>query len=850
MAEAQVCEPEPTFTVIEVRLPKSSEKTPDATAQLFASFSGLAKKKMFQFGPPASLSFEIACYDQLIHFLVVCPKNQTAYVESQIAGQYPESLITQLPVDYLEERIKKGTPVVAQLELASLFCLPIRTFRDAANIDLLASLLGTMSKAGPDDFMAIQILISRAGSWQGFCQRQAKGMVTLEGKSIPHPNAKFIEKKVVCPGFWTSIRLISNQSALIKTLTDSFSVYQSESNRLKVKKYFFAVRNYYQKKLLQSCLKRTFKQAIHDQVLNTDELASLWHPACMSLAGIKNIAWGKTMLTEPPINLPIVAELKEDEKSDVNFFARTEYKNKICTFGIKKKDRRRHVYIIGKSGTGKSTLIANMGINDLRNGEGMAVIDPHGDLTEILLDYIPSHRINDVCYLDPSQKGAPFHLNPLEVKNQAYKELVASNIVAIFYKLYAYTWGPRLEYILRNTILTLLETNEPTMLQIPDLLTNSYFRQKTVATLQDPILKSFWDNEFDKMENKQRNEAIAPILNKIGQFLTSPVIRPVIGTYHSTIDLEELMNTGKILLINLSQGKIGEDNAALLGSMIITQIQLAAMSRIYIPEDQRKDFFLYVDEFQNFATTSFSKILSEARKYRLDMILANQYIGQLEEGLQKAIFGNAGTLISFVVGSADAKAMAGEYGQIYKEEDLVSLGMYQIALKICIDNLTSAPFSATTLPLPRCKNENREKVLRVSQDKYNKQVEDKKPETVPSPAPLTQTIQPPKFPQFSQRPQNIPPSKTPFQTKFPPNPSASNLQNFSQPSQSPQTPPTSKVHVFSPGAQNPQIPQTLQTQTPRPSFNLKNRQFHRDGNPLGPQNRRPLRPPSNSQGPK
>jgi len=361
-----------------------------------------------------------------------------------------------------------------------------------------------------------------------------------------------------------------------------------------------------------------------------------------------------------------------------------------------------------------------MAINDLRNREGLAVIDPHGDLTEILLDYIPSYRINEVCYLDPSDTNHPFTLNPLEVKNPAHKELIASNIVAIFYKLYYYSWGPRLEHILRNTILTLLETPTPTLVQVPDLLTNSNFRKKIVDSLQDPILVSFWRNEFEKMSENLRNEAISPILNKVGQFVSSPTIRGIIGQHKSSVDLEDIMDSGKVLLVNLSQGKIGEDNAALLGAMIITQLQLAAMNRININEEQRKDFYLYVDEFQNFATSAFIKILSEARKYRLCLNLTNQYIGQLEEDLQKAIFGNAGTLISFVIGSMDAKIMASEFGQIYKEEDMVALGMYQIAMKLCIENLTSTPFLATTMPLPRCKNQNRQKVLKVSLEKHNK----------------------------------------------------------------------------------------------------------------------------------
>jgi len=703
-------------SLIEIRLPRSSEKTPEAATQLFAAFSSLPKKPALSFKPPVCLSFEIACVDQLIHFLVACPENLKAYVESQLSAQYPESILTEIPQDYLSNRLPQSEAQVGQLVLSNQFYLPLRTFQDLKDADLVSSVLGTMSKAEPNDFMAYQLLIARPGNWQAFAQNIInKGIPSgEEGKSLSHPQAQQINQKIALPGFWATIRLITNSQSNLKALANAFSTYQSDVNRLSLKEPW----PFRRKKLLRSCYQRTFELAPANQILNLNELASLWHPASQLLSGIKNIAWTQKAMSEPPLNLPTAKGINEADKKQINFIARTEFKNKIATFGIKRVDRRRHIYLIGKSGTGKSTLIANMAINDLRNKEGLAVVDPHGDLTEILLDYIPSFRINDTCYLDPSDTQHPFHLNPLEVKNPAHKELIASSIVAIFYKLYHYSWGPRMEHIFRNTLLTLLETPQPTLVQIPDLLTNRNFRKKVVEKLSEPTLKGFWTHEFDQMPDKMRNEAISPILNKVGQFVSSPTIRQIIGSYHSTVNLEEIMNEGKVLLVNLSQGKIGEDNSALLGAMIIAQLQIAAMNRIRVPEEERRDFYLYVDEFQNFATSAFIKILSEARKYRLDLCLANQYIGQLDEDLQKAIFGNAGTLISFVVGAQDAEHLAGEFGQIYKEEDLVSLGLYQITMKLCIDSLTSTPFLATTLPLPRCVNKNRPKVLRVSQEKH------------------------------------------------------------------------------------------------------------------------------------
>jgi len=705
------------YSLIEIKVPRSSEKTPESAAQLFASFLTLPKKPFLSTKPPVCVSFEIACFDQQIHFLIVCPKDKTAYIESQVSAQYPESVLVQLPQDYLKARSEKNDLVFGRLQLSRNFYLPLKTFRDIKDTDLLSSVLGTMSKAGPNDFMLMQIMIAASGNWQGYAQGLIdKGVYLGEDKTGSHPQAKYITEKLSGAGFCTAIRLVASAKTLLSGLVASFSAFQSEVNGFKQKN----PNRFSEKKFVNSIKNRRFEFTPKYQILNIDELASLWHPPSILLSGIKNIAWGRLIASEPPNNLPTAEGLEEADKKQINFIARTEHKNKIATFGIKKIDRRRHIYIIGKTGTGKSTLIANMAINDLRNREGLAVIDPHGDLTEILLDYIPSYRINETSFLDPSDTQHPFHLNPLEVKNPAHKELVASNIVAIFYKLYYYSWGPRLEHILRNTILTLLETPQPTLLQVIDILTNSNFRKKVVDNLQDPVLKNFWLNEFEKMSDSLRSEAISPILNKVGQFVSSPTIRGIIGTHKSTVDLEEIMNSGKILLVNLSQGKIGEDNAALLGAMIITQLQLAAMNRINTPEEQRRDFYLYVDEFQNFATSAFVKILSEARKYRLCLCLTNQYIGQLEEELQKAIFGNAGTLISFVIGAGDSKIMASEFGQVYKEEDLVSLGMYQIALKVCIESLTSTPFLANTMPLPRCKNQNRAKVLKISAEKHNR----------------------------------------------------------------------------------------------------------------------------------
>jgi hypothetical protein len=491
---------------------------------------------------------------------------------------------------------------------------------------------------------------------------------------------------------------------------------QSQGNSLQLKKI-----KLFKQHFLNTMLARSFSRSpkMH---LSVDELATLYHLPNQKLASIPNIAWGKSLPGEPPENLPIVTSNTPKEiKNEINVFAETTYKNQLTKYGLKRADRRRHMYVIGKTGTGKSTLLANMAINDLKNNEGMAVIDPHGDLIEILLDFIPSHRINDVIYFNPADTDNRIvKLNLFEGENVQHRELIASGIISIFHKLYGYSWGPRLEYILRNALLTLLSNPQAKLSDVIRLLTDKKFRDQIVDKLEDPVLKNYWLDEYNQLHDRLRNESISSILNKIGQFVSSPLVRNVVDATHSSFSIEELMGEGKILLANLSQGKLGEDNATLLGAMLITKIQLAAMNRVNIPEEKRKDFYLYVDEFQNFATESFVKILSEARKYRLDLTLANQYTAQIPEEVQKAIFGNCGNIVSFVMGADDARLFAQEYSNLYTPEDLVSLGRYQIINKISIDNIISRPFPAHTLPPLSNTNQNREKVIRVSRERYAK----------------------------------------------------------------------------------------------------------------------------------
>ena len=428
-------------------------------------------------------------------------------------------------------------------------------------------------------------------------------------------------------------------------------------------------------------------------------------------------------MVEQPRKTTIPTSSSWQAQRDICLLAETNFRNQRRRFGIKRDDRRRHTYLLGKTGMGKSTVMENMIIQDIRNGEGVAVVDPHGDLAEKILDFIPSERTNDVIYFNPSDTEYPIAFNVMEAVSPEHKHLVASGMVGVFKKLWADSWGPRLEYVLRNAILALLDYPGSTMLGVMRVLVDKNYRKKVIAKITDPVVRSFWVDEYSNYPQNFQSEAIAPIQNKVGQFLSSAMIRNIVGQVKSTIELREVMDQRKILIMNLSKGRVGEDSSALMGAMMITKIQLAAMSRIDMPEHDRKDFYLYVDEFQNFATESFANILSEARKYRLNLIIGHQYIEQLDETVAAAVFGNVGTMMVFRVGAADAEFLEQEFTPYFLPQDLVNLAKYDVYMKLMIDGVSSNPFSATTLP-PLEKDEdsaaNRLKVIRVSRERYAK----------------------------------------------------------------------------------------------------------------------------------
>ncbi|MBP9701594.1 MAG: type IV secretion system DNA-binding domain-containing protein [Candidatus Pacebacteria bacterium] len=407
----------------------------------------------------------------------------------------------------------------------------------------------------------------------------------------------------------------------------------------------------------------------------------------------------------------------------VTYFAETDSRNKKVPFGIKAKDRTRHVYVIGKTGMGKSTLLENMAVQDIKNGEGMAFIDPHGKTAELLLDYIPENRIKDVVYFAPFDTDFPLSFNVLESVDPDKRHLVVAGLMSTFKKIWQDAWSARMEYILTNTLLALLEYPDATLLGVNRMLSDKDFRKKVVDNISDVSVKSFWVDEFAKYTERMAAEAVPAIQNKIGQFTANPLIRNMIGQSKSSFDIRKLMDTKKIIIVNLSKGRIGEANANLLGGMLITKIYLAAMSRADVPDRVLKtlpNFYLFVDEFQNFANESFADILSEARKYKLNLTIAHQYIEQMEEEVSSAVFGNVGTMIVFRVGAFDAEFLEKEFAPQFTMEDLVNLGFAQIYLKLMIDGVSSQPFSATTLPpIPNPEKTHRAEVIEMSRKQFS-----------------------------------------------------------------------------------------------------------------------------------
>jgi len=740
------------YTVLRIDVPRLNDKSPLNAEQMFASIHGIySESAKFQ----NHVSFEIVAKDKYIQFYTYLPVHLKDFVEGQIYAQYPNVEIHEVD-DYASNIDVFSTNfAVAELSLNKPDVYPIKQFTDF-EVDPISGITSVMTKLNQGEEVWFQMVISPIGDkWQEKGHRRVNsvrtgvkptnntvGSVILRGllmllrnfflqvlkpgemvddtKEVKLPASveealKSIEQKITKLGFESKIRIMSISpdpvSARMRCQNVAAAFKQYNTNNLNG----FKIGDIYlnNKDQWKDYAFRSFEG--HGEIFNISELASLYHFPHASVA-TPNIVWSGSKKGEPPANLPI---RDNTPSSDFTVLGQTNFRNEFIEFGIKRDDRRRHIYIVGKSGVGKSTLIENMAVNDIAEGRGVIIVDPHGETADKALACVPSNRINDVVVFDPSDRDFPIAFNILESVDDDFKGLVASGFVGIFKKIFDKSWGPRLEHILRNTVLALLDYPNSTMLDIPRMLTNARFRDAVMEHVKDPVIREFWLNEFASFDNKFRTEAVAPILNKVGQFLASSTIRNIVGQPKSSIDIRQIMDNEKIMIVNLSRGKIGEDNSALLGAMMITKIQLAAMSRANVTADKRPDCYLYVDEFQNFATDSFKVILSEARKYNLCLTVAHQYIAQLPEEVRDAVFGNAGTLITFRVGGTDADALIKEYEPVFLTNDLVNLDKFNIYIKLLVNGVSAPAFSARTLPPVQSVSGNIEQVIAHSHSAYS-----------------------------------------------------------------------------------------------------------------------------------
>jgi hypothetical protein len=744
---------EQEHTTLLINVPKNNDKTPLAAEQMFASLHGIfSKKSSFQ----SQISFEIVSQSKYIRFYAHLPKYLKDFVEGQIYAQYPTIEIKEVD-DYIKEITLQDACIAGcELILNKPDVYPIKTAK-LFEVDPLAGITSTLTKLSEDDQIMLQYIIKpiddnwqhkglkvinsvRAGNPLGRSDvgyKVGKG-IGMWGKmllsSAVSPGAevkageaaalsspveaalKAIEEKILKLGFKTIIRIvvIGKDPVATKMRVSSVVAAFKQFNTTNLNGFIASEITLNNAKFWDEFRSRLFQRK--GNIFNIEELASIFHFPNVQVE-TPNIVWSGSKKGEPPSKLPL---MNNNADGSLTLIGKTNFRNSYHEFGMKMLDRMRHTYVVGKSGTGKSTLLENMAVDDIRQGRGVIIVDPHGEFAEKALSCVPKERIADVVIIDPSDRAFPVALNLLENVDDDYKGMVASGFVGIFKKIFGQSWGPRLEHILRNTVLALLDYPESTMLDIPRMLTEKKFRDKVIESVKDPVIQDFWLNEFAAYDNKFRTEAVSPILNKVGQFLATATIRNIVGQSKSSLDMRKIMDEKKIMIINLSRGKIGEDNSAFLGAMIITKVQLAAMSRADVALDQRPECFMYVDEFQNFATESFAVILSEARKYNLSLTMANQYITQMSEEVRDAVFGNVGTMITFRVGATDAAFLVKEFAPVFSDQDLVNLDKYQIYIKLLIDGIASPAFSCTTLPPVKVYEDYTVLIKNVSRQQYSK----------------------------------------------------------------------------------------------------------------------------------
>ncbi|HUD09210.1 MAG TPA: TraM recognition domain-containing protein [Patescibacteria group bacterium] len=690
-------------TLIQVTLPRDNEIKIDAAEQFFASFAGIKASGMFAFLKyKPHIAFEIVGMAEDIRFYVYAPNKYRDIVEKQINASYPDAEIKIVDEEgkgnakegYIignEYNIfsKEGKVAFASLKLKESNYKPVKVFKDFA-VDPLSSLTSVLAKMGHGEGAAIQILITGAPSkWSKLGRKYIAA--TKKRESNPE-TAKYaadpkelegIENKIGKPGFYTTIRLVVSSSsqeaaqAHLENMVSAFGQFSGLNSFSKAKIWLKG--NFISDFIYRYLPNRGMP------VLTSEELAGIFHFPNKNVA-TPHIHWLNAKRAPAPAQIP----------TSGLYLGMSTFRGIAKPVYIQKDDRRRHMYVIGKTGVGKSEFLKEMILQDIKNGEGVCFIDPH-DTIDKLLPLIPPERAEDVILFDPSDTDRPMGLNMLEAQTEEEKHYIVSSIVGLMYKLYdpnkTGIIGPRFEHAIRNAMLTVMSEKGSTFIEVVRVLTDANFVQELLPKVQDPIVRRYWTDQIAQTNDFHKSEVLDYIVSKFGRFVTDKMMRNIIGQSQSAFDFRKVMDEGKILLVSLSKGKIGDENASFLGLILVPKILVAAMSRQDIPEEKRRDFYLYVDEFQNFATPDFAQILSEARKYRLNLIVANQFIGQMDEDVKNAIFGNVGTLAAFRVGVTDANYLSHEFQPVFSEADLINVDVYNAYVKTIVNNEPMTPFS-------------------------------------------------------------------------------------------------------------------------------------------------------------
>ena len=731
------------LTFLQVTLPKKDSDSDDKKEtqrdfkemisimeQLFSSLKSLYSKKLLKkILWQDTISFEYVAHEWEIRFFIVVPKNYKHLIEKQVNGFYAEAIIEETTeINIFKNRTKHACTYV---NTAKDYFLPIKTYQKLES-DPINNITNAFSKLEEDESAVIQILLKPIDDdWQAKCITASRNIMqwkktyfTLNpfkiiigifelftrsndsntpaaqddhSSALTQERAKTVDEKWDKSGFTSIIRVIAtgNSQHMVNTelvnITSAFSQFSyPDFNK------FTTTLRHSEKKLIHNYIYRYFKKPIYlkKMILNTEELSSLFHFPHIKYNQTPEIKWQNFKITKAPTNIPKEWILLGH---NVHRWIKKEIR-------IKTEDRFRHFYVIGQTGTGKSSIMQVMARQDLINGNGMCVMDPHGDLAKDLLPFIPRERADDVIIFDPSDTDRPLGLNLLEVKNPEDHDMVAINAMNIMIKLFwNEIFGPRIQDYFRNGVMTLMAHPQWWALtDIVRLFTNDDFRRERVNKLKNPIVKGWWDSTYAKMGDREKWEIIPYFAAKFGGFITNEMMRNIIGQLDSSFDILDIMQNKKILMVNLSKWSIGDLNSELLGMILVSKIQMAAMGRDKIEKQDRTDFFLYIDEFQNYVTDSIESILSEARKYRLGLTIAHQYLGQLEKSdaltksntnLKDAIFGNVWSIMSYKIGPQDGEFMEKYYAPTFGNQDLVNMDKFKAVMKLAVDNQPTVPFS-------------------------------------------------------------------------------------------------------------------------------------------------------------